>query len=174
MIRTVSINALSANEVYLPFRDTNGYPCPIIGVRHKYLLIRIGRIHAVAIVQTIFGHNELACLTRTFPAHHAGFRILDSRVVRQIANVVLRQFEGCAYEEYHSRIAIAGGMDVDFICRESEEAIRQRVRAMIERTGTRGGYLIGTGNSVPSYMPQNKYLAMVKEAIGYDPLTQAE
>ncbi len=79
-----------------------------------------------------------------------------------------------AYEQYHGRIAIAGGMDVDFICRESEEAIRQRVRAMIERTGTRGGYLIGTGNSVPSYMPQNKYLAMVKEAIGYDPLTQAE
>jgi uroporphyrinogen decarboxylase len=40
---------------------------------------------------------------------------------------------------------------------------------MMDRTEKRGGYLIGTGNSVPAYMPQNKYLAMVKEAIGYDP-----
>ncbi len=75
-----------------------------------------------------------------------------------------------AYEKYHDRIAIAGGIDVDFICRESEEAIRLRVRAMMERTDKRGGYLVGTGNSVPPYIPKNKYLAMVKEAIGYDPL----
>ena len=76
-----------------------------------------------------------------------------------------------AYEQYHGRIAIAGGMDVDFICRQSEEVIRDRVRAMIERTAARGGYFVGTGNSVPSFMPQRKYLAMVKEAIGYDPLS---
>ena len=75
-----------------------------------------------------------------------------------------------AYEQYHDRIAIAGGMDVDFICRQSEDIIRSRVRAMIARTDSRGGYLMGTGNSVPAYMPPNKYLAMVKEAIGYDPL----
>jgi len=75
-----------------------------------------------------------------------------------------------AYEQYHGCIAIAGGMDVDFICRESEDAIYSRVRAMMKRTGARGGYFVGTGNSVPAYMPQNKYLAIVKEAIGYDPL----
>ncbi|MBE0601968.1 MAG: hypothetical protein IH607_09285 [Firmicutes bacterium] len=75
-----------------------------------------------------------------------------------------------AYEQWHEKLCILGGMDVDFICRESEAAIAARVRAMMERTATRGGYLIGTGNSVPEYMPQNKYLAMVKEAIGYDPL----
>ena len=75
-----------------------------------------------------------------------------------------------AYEQWHGRICIAGGMDVDFICRESEYAIVARVRAMLERTQTRGGYLVGTGNSVPEYMPQAKYLAMVKEAIGYDPI----
>lgn len=75
-----------------------------------------------------------------------------------------------AYEQWHDHLCIVGGMDVDFICRESEEAIAGRVRAMMDRTAVRGGYLIGTGNSVPEYVPQRKYLAMVKEAIGYDPL----
>jgi len=75
-----------------------------------------------------------------------------------------------AYERYCGRIAIAGGMDVDFVCRESEQAIRRRVAAMIERTNDRGGYFVGTGNSVPEYMPSDKYLAIVREAIGYDPL----
>ena len=75
-----------------------------------------------------------------------------------------------AYERYCGRIAIAGGMDVDFVCRESEQVIRRRVAAMIERTNVRGGYFVGTGNSVPEYMPSDKYLAIVREAIGYDPL----
>jgi uroporphyrinogen decarboxylase len=74
------------------------------------------------------------------------------------------------YEKYQGRIAIAGGMDVDFVCRESEKAIRRRVEAMIERTNAHGGYFVGTGNSVPEYMPAHKYLAIVREAIGYDPL----
>ncbi|MBN1777731.1 MAG: hypothetical protein JW811_06370 [Clostridiales bacterium] len=75
-----------------------------------------------------------------------------------------------AYEQWHGSLCIAGGIDVDFICRESEDVIMERIRTMMERTGARGGYLVGTGNSVPAYMPQNKYLAMVREAIGYDPL----
>ena len=58
-----------------------------------------------------------------------------------------------AYEQWNGRICIAGGLDVDFLCRESEETIANRVRAMLERSSARGGYLIGTDNSVPEYMP---------------------
>ena len=75
-----------------------------------------------------------------------------------------------AYEQWAGRICILGGIDVDFICRETEEAIKARVRAMLQRTSARGGYLLGTGNSVPEYIPRQNYLAMVSEAIGYDPL----
>lgn len=75
-----------------------------------------------------------------------------------------------AYEAWHGRIAIMGGIDVDFLCQRSEEEIAARTRAMLERTRGRGGYLVGTGNSVPAYIPPEKYLAMVREAIGYDPL----
>ena len=40
---------------------------------------------------------------------------------------------------------------------------------MIERASKRGGYALGTGNSVPEYVPDEKYFAMIK-AIGICPL----
>jgi len=70
-----------------------------------------------------------------------------------------------AYERYHERIAILGGIDVDFICRSSPEEVYQRSRAMLERATGRGCYALGTGNSVPEYMPQANYLALVRAAL---------
>ena len=65
-----------------------------------------------------------------------------------------------AYEQYSGRIAILGGIDLDFVVRSTPEKILQRSRAMLERTKTRGGYALGTGNSVPSYVPNDHYFAM--------------
>ena len=67
-----------------------------------------------------------------------------------------------AYERYHERVAILGGMDVDFLCRSRPEEIRKRCRAMIERTATRGGWALGSGNSIPEYVPLESYLAMIE------------
>lgn len=75
-----------------------------------------------------------------------------------------------AYEAWHQRIALLGGIDVNFICSKSEREIRERTRALIERTQVRGGYMVGTGNSVPEYIPVSAFMAMVSEAIGYNPL----
>jgi uroporphyrinogen decarboxylase len=69
-----------------------------------------------------------------------------------------------AYEEYGDRIAILGGMDVDFLVREAPERILRRARAMLERTATRGGYALGSGNSVPEYIPDESFFAMVTAA----------
>jgi uroporphyrinogen decarboxylase len=33
---------------------------------------------------------------------------------------------------------------------------------MIERTAARGGYALGTGNSIPDYVPIENYLAMIR------------
>ncbi|MGI6173794.1 MAG: uroporphyrinogen decarboxylase family protein [Christensenellales bacterium] len=74
-----------------------------------------------------------------------------------------------AYEAWHSRIALLGGIDVDFICRRPEADVRRRVAAMLERVSGRGGWAVGTGNSVPEYIPVGQYLAMVETAIGYNP-----
>lgn len=70
-----------------------------------------------------------------------------------------------AYEQYHGRIAIMGGLDLDFICRESPENVRQRARAMLERSAKRGAYALGTGNSVPEYVPRENYFAMLSAAL---------
>ena len=70
-----------------------------------------------------------------------------------------------AYEKYHFRFAIFGGIDVDFVCRASPEAVYQRAKAMLARTASRGGYALGTGNSVPDYVPDENYFAMIRAAL---------
>jgi uroporphyrinogen decarboxylase len=66
-----------------------------------------------------------------------------------------------AYEQYHSRIAVLGGIDLDFVCRAEPSAIRDRSVAMLARTASRGGYALGSGNSIPGYVPVANYLAMI-------------
>ena len=69
------------------------------------------------------------------------------------------------YEQYSSRIAILGGIDVDFCCRASKEDITRRAAALLERSADRGGYALGSGNSIPAYVPPENYFAMIKAAV---------
>ena len=70
-----------------------------------------------------------------------------------------------AYERYGKRVAIIGGMDVDFICRKTPEEIYKRSAAMIEQTGGCTGYALGTGNSIAAYVPVEGYEAMTRAAL---------
>jgi uroporphyrinogen decarboxylase len=67
-----------------------------------------------------------------------------------------------AYEKYGNRIAILGGLDLDFVCRSTPEEVYRRATAMIERVQDRGGYALGTGNSIPEYTPIENFLAMIR------------
>jgi len=69
-----------------------------------------------------------------------------------------------AYDKWKDRIAILGGIDVGFILLNDDEAIKSRCRRMLEKTSETGGYALGTGNSVPDYMPDEKYFAMLSAA----------
>lgn len=70
-----------------------------------------------------------------------------------------------AYEKWGSRIAVLGGMDLDFVCRATSEQIYNRAVAMLERTEVKGRYALGSGNSIPDYVPQENYLAMIAAAV---------
>lgn len=70
-----------------------------------------------------------------------------------------------AYEELHQDIAVLGGIDVDFVCRADPQAVYARAKAMLERTSERGAYALGTGNSVPDYVPDEGYFAMIRAAL---------
>ncbi|RKX34120.1 MAG: hypothetical protein DRP71_08090 [Verrucomicrobia bacterium] len=67
-----------------------------------------------------------------------------------------------AYATYGDRIAIIGGLDIDFMCRESPEAIRRRSRELLDLSREKGGYALGTGNSIAPYLPRESFLAMVQ------------
>jgi len=61
------------------------------------------------------------------------------------------------------RIGLIGGIDVDFLCRADESAVRRRTRETLQACLPGGGYVLGTGNSVANYIPLNNYLAMMDE-----------
>jgi uroporphyrinogen decarboxylase len=68
-----------------------------------------------------------------------------------------------AKRKYGDRLTLFGGIDVDFLCRSGEEAIRRRVRETIEVCQPGGGWFLGTGNSVANYIPVDNFLAMLDE-----------
>ena len=70
-----------------------------------------------------------------------------------------------AYNKYGSKVAILGGIDVDFLCRAAPEEIYNRSCKMLERARERGGYALGSGNSIPDYVPVENYLAMIAAAV---------
>jgi uroporphyrinogen decarboxylase len=66
-----------------------------------------------------------------------------------------------AYDKWGKRIAILGGIDMDFLARATPNQIRERADALLRKTGLKS-YALGSGNSIPDYIPQENYLAMIK------------
>jgi uroporphyrinogen decarboxylase len=68
---------------------------------------------------------------------------------------------------YGDRIAVLGGIDVDFLCRADEQEVRTYTRRVIDACAPGGGWALGTGNSVTNYIPVQNYLAMLDEGRKY-------
>jgi uroporphyrinogen decarboxylase len=68
-------------------------------------------------------------------------------------------------ERYGDRIGLLGGIDVDILCRADPREIREQVfeRGCRYRALARG-YALGSGNSIPDYVPVEGYLAMIEAA----------
>jgi uroporphyrinogen decarboxylase len=67
--------------------------------------------------------------------------------------------------KYGDRIAVLGGMDVNLLSSATPDAVRKKTRELIDICGNRGRYAIGSGNSIPSYIPLDNYLVMVDETL---------
>ena len=66
---------------------------------------------------------------------------------------------------YGDRIGLLGGVDVDILCREDPQVIKERVIEMGTRfRGMAQGFALGSGNSIPDYVPVEGYFAMVEAA----------
>ncbi|MFA7158136.1 MAG: uroporphyrinogen decarboxylase family protein [Kiritimatiellia bacterium] len=66
-----------------------------------------------------------------------------------------------AKKKYGKRIAILGGLDVDRLCRSTPAEIALFASQLIDECGADGGYALGSGNSIPDYVPVENYLAML-------------
>ena len=66
---------------------------------------------------------------------------------------------------YGDRIAVLGGLDINILSAATPERVCQRTRQLVETCGARGRYAVGSGNSIPSYIPVENYLAMLDEAL---------
>jgi uroporphyrinogen decarboxylase len=64
---------------------------------------------------------------------------------------------------YGNRIAVLGGVDINVLSGGTTAQVRSRVRELMEHCGRSGRYALGSGNSVPSYVPVNNYIAMIDE-----------
>lgn len=65
-------------------------------------------------------------------------------------------------EKYGDRIGNFGGLDVDAICKYSRAELTEYIGDVITRCQGHGGFAIGTGNSIPDYVPAESYLNMVE------------
>jgi uroporphyrinogen decarboxylase len=65
---------------------------------------------------------------------------------------------------YGGRISILGGLDLNILSAGSTDDVRRQTRTLVDVCGSRGRYAIGSGNSIPSYVPVENYLAMIEEA----------
>lgn len=68
-------------------------------------------------------------------------------------------------KQYGDRCTPLGGLDVDLICRGTEEEIRAYTRSKIELCYGDGYWALGTGNSLTDYMPVPNYLAVLDEGM---------
>lgn len=63
------------------------------------------------------------------------------------------------WQQWHRKIAVLGGIDIDFLTRSNPEVITNRSSKILETTGLHS-FALGSGNSITGYIPIENYLAM--------------
>jgi uroporphyrinogen decarboxylase len=86
---------------------------------------------------------------------------IDAKHSYEDAIVPVEDFQA----QYGDRIGVLGGVDLNILAGSSPEGVRKHTRHLMETCGERGRFAVGSGNSVPSYVPVPNYLAMVDEAL---------
>ena len=65
-------------------------------------------------------------------------------------------------ERYGDKIGNFGGIDLDVVCRKTRAEIRENIHDVLRQVDGKGGIAFGTGNSIPVYVPEEGFLAMVE------------
>lgn len=65
-------------------------------------------------------------------------------------------------ETYGDKIGNFGGLDLDVVCQSDRQTLKEYTLDIIRKTRGHGGIAIGTGNSVPYYVPAEAYRDMIE------------
>jgi len=63
--------------------------------------------------------------------------------------------------DYGSRVALMGNVDVDLLSRGTADMVAEQTKELLRDIAPGGGYLLGSSNSIPYYIPLANYRAML-------------
>jgi uroporphyrinogen decarboxylase len=69
---------------------------------------------------------------------------------------------------YGKQLSLIGSVDVDLLARGSVKEVTERALFNIKNAGYNGGYILGSGNSIPDFVKYENYLALLKVAEEYN------
>ena len=71
-------------------------------------------------------------------------------------------------KQYGDRLCLIGNLDLEYtLTRGRPEEVVNTTKGLIRDLAPSGGYCVGSGNSVPAYVPFENYLAMVETTLKY-------
>ena len=127
----------------------------------KYCLPWLGRlaqkVHAAGLPYLLHSCGNLQAIMEGLIADVG----IDAKHSYEDAILPVQDFQA----QFGHRIGVLGGVDLNILAGSSVQGVRERTRHLIETCGPRGRFAIGSGNSIPSYVPVPNYLGMVDEAL---------
>jgi uroporphyrinogen decarboxylase len=70
--------------------------------------------------------------------------------------------------DWGAHIAVAGGIDLkETLCRGTPADVEAVVRAAVAELAPGGGWLLGSSNSIPDFVPAANYRALLAAGLAY-------
>ena len=67
--------------------------------------------------------------------------------------------------QYGDRVCVLGNVDVDLLCRGTEDEVRATTRHLLDTVAPGGGFMLSSGNSITSAVNPRNFLAMLDEGV---------
>jgi uroporphyrinogen decarboxylase len=68
------------------------------------------------------------------------------------------------FRRYGDRVGVLGGVDVNLLAQGTPQQVRSRCREILDACGGKGGFALGSGNSITNYCKVENFYAMIDEA----------
>jgi uroporphyrinogen decarboxylase len=124
------------------------------------------RSHMIPVYKEIIG--RVHAFGKPFLLHSCGaiFSIMDDLIEAGIDAKHSNEDQIAPFPEwvkrYGGRIGNFGGIDTDAVCRLPYAELKEYITDVLEKCSGCGGFAFGSGNSIPDYVPVEKYLNMVE------------